>query len=637
MKLTNIAGFETIEEFVQWKLDAFSREEKTFEKLFSYMFSDEENIMAESSDGYRVRKVTYGQCRQQILARAAAVKECVSAAPDSIVGIYMDNSLDWIRIFWSVLMCGWRPLLMNLRLPEEVLEGILQQHQVAAVISDGRHFSVPTVLAQDIPMEGQMPCDTWDFGREVLFMSSGTTQNVKLCAYTAENFYYQIANSVEIVKNCPAISRHYEGQLKQLTLLPFYHVFGFIAVYLWFGFFSRTFVFLKNLNPQTIQNTVKKHKVTHIFAVPLVWDAVYKAAIRTAQKQGDKTYRKLCKGIRLANSGSLGRKLTYRRMGQVREKLFGDSVCFMISGGGYISSEALRFFNGIGYHIANGYGMTEVGITSLDISPSAAVRNRGSIGTPFGCTQYRITEDGQLLIRGKNMASRIYQGTEEYVTDFDTWFFSRDLARQESCGYFLQGRQDDLIISATGENLNPQLIEQALHIPDAQALCIFGLHNEPVLLLSSRGCYSPNQVCRLINSARAEISRLGYQNELKRVLVTPDSLMEPGDIKVSRRKLAQRVESGAMTLLEDRGLEEKLAAILEGLEAQIQETFAQTLHKDPREIGPDAHFFSDLGGSSLDYFMLSDAISEKYGLDIKTGDGRSLCTVREICDYIKDK
>ena len=44
---------------------------------------------------------------------------------------------------------------------------------------------------------------------------------------------------------------------------------------------------LKNLSGETILNTVKKHKVTHIFAVPMVWDAVYKAAIAKIKDKGD--------------------------------------------------------------------------------------------------------------------------------------------------------------------------------------------------------------------------------------------------------------------------------------------------------------------------------------------------------------
>ncbi len=636
MELRQKKDFRSIPEFVRWKIGVFEKEEKSYRVLFELMFSDGQTVMAEETDGFRIRKTTYGQCKAQILDKAAALKEQLDVPAGSIVGICMDNSLDWLRIFWSVLICGWRPLLMNMRLQDEVLENLLHEYGVQAVISDGKTFSVPTRMAGQIPEKGSRPCTFGEFGREIIFMSSGTTQNVKLCGYTAENFFYQLGNSADILKKCPQISQHYEGELKLLTLLPFYHVFGFMAVYLWFAFFSCSFVFLKNLNPQTIQNTVRKHKVTHIFAVPMVWEAVCKAAMRGVRKQGDKTWNAFCRGIRLANSGALGSRLTYKSMGKVRSQIFGDSIRFLISGGGYISQEALTFYNGIGYHIANGYGMTEVGITSLDVSPRASVRNMGSIGEPFQYTQYRINEQGQLLIRGPHMASYIYQAGQVQVTDHSAWFNSRDLARHEACGYFLQGRCDDLIVSVSGENLNPQLIEMSLHIPGAEEMCLIAVDNTPVLLLHAKTCYSTRQTRHLMETARQELSRLQLSGEVHRILVTPDALMEKGDIKISRRKLADRYRAGKLTVLEDNTLEHGVQVLLEGAEADVQDIFAQVLQKSREEIAPDAHFFHDLGGTSLDYFMLADMLAEKYAVDIKAVAGKSLCTVREVCDFIKD-
>ena len=293
MKLENVRGFQTLDEYVNYKTEAFSKEEKTFENLFRYMFDEESNVMVETSDGYRIKKMTYGECREKVLAVATRLAtELEGIEADAPVGLYCANCPEWIFLFWAILACGYKPLLMNLRLPDDVLEGILAEHSVMAVVSDGKPFPVKTVLKEGLVLPTEERLSPTRFGSEVLFMSSGTTNSVKLCAYTAENFYYQVLDSANIIKQCPAIKSHYEGELKQLVLLPLYHVFGFIAVYLWFGFFSRTFVFPKDLNPMTIQNTVKKHKVTHIFAVPMVWEAVYKAASAKIKSKGARTWRK---------------------------------------------------------------------------------------------------------------------------------------------------------------------------------------------------------------------------------------------------------------------------------------------------------------------------------------------------------
>ncbi len=634
MKLTNVGNFQKIEDFVSWKLQEFAKEEKDFRTLFRYMFSERDNIMAEFSDGYRITRITYGEFSEQIKQKAAALQKTLTLPQGSIVGLYMENSLDWIRVFWAILMCGYRPLLLNMRLSDSMLEQVLSEHAVLAVISDEKRFLVPTILAKDITGEqGALEKDdAW--GEEVIFMSSGTTDNIKLCAYTAENFYYQVGNSVDIVKNCPQISRHYQGELKILTLLPFYHVFGFIAVYLWFGFFSRTFVFLKDLNPKTIQNTVKKHKVTHIFAVPLVWKLVYKAALRGIRGKGDKTYQKFKKGIKLANSSEVGRKLTHSAMSEIRDNLFGESIQFLISGGGEIATKVLEFYNGIGYHLANGYGMTEVGITSVDIDKRAKYRNLGSIGAPFPYTQYKIGDRGTLLIKGKNMASRICCRGEEKRTNFDEWFDSNDLAEEQEGRYFLHGRTDDLIVSSSGENLNPQLIEKNLNIPLADELCLIAVKRKPVLLIKSTSCYSEVKIRDIIAQAKSELARLNLDREIRQIAVTPDSFLAEGEFKVNRRKIAARF--GELLTMDDSSARETVATLVDELDKQLQQIFADILHKDAEQIGKTDNFFGDLGGNSLDYFMLADTIFASYGVDIKAVNGKSLHTIAEICAHIKE-
>ncbi len=634
MKLTNISGFETIEEYITHKLDAFSRCDRSFSSLFDYMFSETQNTMSELSDGYRIVKTAYGEVKDQILRKIVTLSKMLDAEGE-IVGIYMDNSLDWIKVFWAVLACGRTPLLMNKRLPKEVLENVLHDHHVGAVITDGEVFSVKTIDRSALTEDCEPAAKPLMFGKEVIFMSSGTTESVKLCVYTAENFFYQIANSVDIVKKCPAISANFEGELKLLTLLPFYHIFGFIAVYLWFGFFSRTFVFLRDMTPKTIQSTVKKHKVTHIFAVPMVWDKVYKTVLSTAQSKGGRTYKKLMRAVRLSNGSSFSHRLLHGKLSQVREQIFGDSIKFLISGGGYISNEVLEFYNGIGYHMVNGYGMTEVGITSVEISDRAKLRNMGAIGDPFLYTQYSINSQGQLLIKGKSMASRIYGGDGVTVIDHDEWFNSGDLVNKTKFGYFLQGRSDDLIISSTGENINPRLIESALRINGAESICLLASGSQITLLINTKYCYSSKRAQNVLSSAKSELSRIGMLSAIDRICLTPDPFMAAGEYKVSRRKLAKRLADGSLTLIDETAHASSASGEFGDLEKTVLHIFAEVLQKPGREISADDNFFTVLGGSSIEYFMLADAVSERFGVDIKSAEGKSLHTVNEICSYIK--
>lgn len=639
MRLTNIAGLPTIEKYVSYKLTMYEKREKSFESLFELMFSETENIMIETSDGYRIHKESYGDVKAAILAAVPTMTAALGELPqDAIVGLCMGNSSAWIRVFWQILLCGYRPLLMNKSLPHAVLERILTEHGAAAVISDAESFSVPTLSPDAVTAPADLPYSPRPFGTEVLFMSSGTTESVKLCAYTGENFYYQVCDSARIIAACPAIKEHYRGMLKQLVLLPLYHVFGFIAVYLWFGFFSRTFVFPRDLSPATIQNTVKKHGVTHVFAVPMVWERVARAARKSIRDRGEKTEKRFLRALSLANrSRLLGNTVSRIAFREVREKLFGDSICCLISGGGGLDGGVLAFFNGIGYPLFNGYGMTEIGITSVETSSVRALRNLGAIGVPLGSTEYlRDESTGELLVRGRARASRIVCDGESVRTDYEAFFHTKDLVSLRDGRYYHEGRMDDLINGAAGELLNPTLIEPMLTVSGCSAVCLFAdASDEPVLLASVQGCFSESAVNAVFTRLDDAISRAGLSSVIRRVHVTADPLMEAGEFKISRRRVRRRFEAGELTLIDRAAVGASLEKLTDALAGEITALFAAALERDAESISADDGFFSELDGTSLDYFTLLDLVRSKYGVTPSESAQRELLTVRNFCDFIK--
>ncbi len=638
MKLTNVGRFDNIEDFVEDKVERYRKEDKTLKTLFEYMFSESDNVMAEITDGYRIKKVTYGEFKKSVINAAPTLAGQLSGIPKgSIVGLCMSNSMDWIRAFWAILMCGYRPLLMNTSFSDELLDSILAEYSVTAVVSEAKQFSVKTVMANDAlaVSEGSLP-DT-DFGTEVLFMSSGTTQNVKLCAYTGESFFHQVCDSLRVVRSCPEIARHYKGELKQLVLLPLYHVFGFIAVYLWFGFFSRTFVFLKDMDPYTVQNTVKKHEVTHVFAVPMVWEKVCRAAKRRVRERGEKTYNKFTKALALSQKlGSLGEPFARRALREVREGLFGDSICFLISGGGGIDRETLEFFNGIGYHLVNGYGMTEIGITSVEVSNKQAVRNMGSIGSPFGSMEYMRDGSGELLVKGRARAAIILVGGDEYISDLDEWFHTNDLVSVKDGRYYHEGRMDDLLVGSSGENLNPTLLEPSLCVAGCSGVCLISDgERKPMLLASAQGCYSVEKINYIYSALEAALLAEKLESSVRKIVLTTDPLMEDGDFKISRKKIRNKYLSGGFCIVDKESADKHIEAALDGLEKEMAQCFADALERDADGISPTANFFTDLEGTSLDYYVLLNTVKNKYSVEISESDKEQLATVRDFCEYVK--
>lgn len=638
MDKSSLGGYPSINAFVDAKLQKYNASARDFAALFELMFSERDNILYERSSGYRLTKTTYGQAHDQILRRAATLQALLGGLqPDAVVGLYLDNSLDWIELFWAILLCGCRPLLMNLRLDDNTLAYALRASGAQAVIAQGKRFDgVRCIEAAEI-VEADLALTEPRFGTELMVMSSGTSAHVKICAYTAEEFYHQIQGSYSIIRQCAQIKKHYDGQLKLLTFLPFYHIFGLVAVYIWFAFFSRTFVELRDMEPDTILNTIRRHKVTHVFAVPLFWEKVYEQATSTIRDRGAKTFAKFEKGMRISRKigdvpllGAAFSKLAFR---EVRDGMFGESIRFMITGGSYISPQVLEFFNAVGYRLADGYGMTEIGITSVELSGSKKRLNSCSVGMPMKGIEYQINESGELLVRGRAMAHYIIE--DGSINANDGWFNTHDLASFDGRCYRILGRQDDLIIAPDGENLNPNLIEEQLLLDGVKGVCLIGAGSapktRPTLLVSVNRFISSDKLAAVDRGVKIKLNELHLDGRVCAVFFTSDSLLKGDEFKLNRRRLKREYESGALTPVSpDRDAPQ---GELDETALAIRRMFALALSKPEEEIGYTSDFFLDEGGSSLDYFGIITQLQEYYGVTLPSDD-TTLNTVKGLRDFI---
>ena len=631
----HIGSYHSIDDFVREKLDAFQTGGLTFRTLFTLMFREADNVLWEKSEGYRIRKTTYGEAKTHILSRAAALKAALTELPhNAVVGLYLDNSLAWIELFWAILAAGFRPLLMNLRMPAPLLQNALRIADCRAVIAEDGAFECPVLRPEQISLEGE-PIGESPFGTELFVMSSGTTENVKVCAYSAEEFYYQICDSYGIIREQPQVKKHYEGNLKLLAFLPFYHVFGLIAMYIWFGFFSRTFVQLNDLSPSTIVNTIRRHKVTHVFAVPLFWEKVYEQAKKGIADRGEKTAAKFGRALALWEklprplAGAFS-KLAFR---EVRENLFGDSIVFMISGGSFLDPAVHLFFNGIGYPLANGYGMTEIGITSVELSDRQKYLQSGSVGKPMQNAEYRIDESGELWVRGKVTAK--YVLSSDGLQSRAGWFQTRDLAECVDGHYRILGRADDLIVGPNGENLNPNAIEPLLK-PDGAEVCLIPATDNgassAVLLLALNRMTTEENAKRIRAALNERIERANLSSSISRIVTVEGPLMKPDEFKLNRLRLRRDCASGALRPFDVSKARE--AETNDALLLRVCAIVAAAVNRSEGDVAPDADFFLDLGGTSLDYFALLTRLRDEFNAAFPL-EKTDLKTARAIADYIR--
>ena len=174
----------------------------------------------------------------------------------------MENSPKWIYIFWGLLMAGYKPLLMNKRLGDVLNKNVIGLTNLKVVITDAKTtLGIEELLVDEFDLSNVEIISDFKWANEIALSTSATSLDVKVCCYDGMAIASQIKNTKDVVKKNPLLKKRYNGEIKMLAFLPFYHIFGLVASYFWYGFFNRTFVFLKDLSTPTILNTIKIKKV----------------------------------------------------------------------------------------------------------------------------------------------------------------------------------------------------------------------------------------------------------------------------------------------------------------------------------------------------------------------------------------
>ncbi len=243
-----------------------------------------------------------------------------------------------------------------------------------------------------------------------------------------------------------------------LLVLPLHHSYALVANVYSEMFYGCTVYINKSL--KNLSKDFQKCKPNHLFAVPLIIETLYKNIWNNAQNQGKD---KLLRILIIISNMLLKIKIDFRKI-LFKSVLdaFGGNLKLLVSGGAYLDEKYIRRFNSFGITLLNGYGITECGpFVSVNRNELNVI---GSVGLPLKCNKIKISEDGEVLVKGDNVMLGYYHNEDENKKVFsDGWFKTGDIGKIDDFGALhITGRIKNLIILANGENIAAEAIEKAV-------------------------------------------------------------------------------------------------------------------------------------------------------------------------------
>jgi long-chain acyl-CoA synthetase len=373
--------------------------------------------------------------------------------------------------------------------------------------------------------------------------TSGTTGNPKGCVLSQRNY-------VAMVESVVAVEDLFREGETALLFLPLAHNFARLIQ------FAGTAVGLTIAycpDVRGVSDALMKVRPELFPSVPRVYEKVF-TAVKGQIAESSTVKRRLAEwafrvGAR-GRSGPQGWLADRLVLGKVRGRM-GGRLRHAVSGGAPLAREIGEFFDACGIVVLEGYGMTEC-TTAATINRPGKYRF-GTVGQALPGIELKLDTDGEILIRGETIFGGYYgnpEATAEVLTE-DGWLRSGDIGTIDEDGYLtITDRKKDIIVTAGGKNISPQVIENALKgSPYVSQALVVG-DNRPYLVAlitvdaeatAAIGEPGSPEVHAAIAEAVEEMNRdFGRVEQIKRFAILPrDFSIEEGEVtptlKLKRR------------------------------------------------------------------------------------------------------
>lgn len=298
--------------------------------------------------------------------------------------------------------------------------------------------------------------------------TSGSTGNPKGAELTHKNFV-----SITITASQALHEVVLDDHPRLLLFLPLAHCFARFIQYASIASDDGVVGYLPDT--KTLLPDLRSFEPTYLLGVPRVFEKVYNAASHKAGAGWKgRLFVKAAEAARVwSRKEQAGEQHTFAEIAErakyetlvyrtVRGAL-GPKIKYVACGGAPLSLDLAHFYNGIGLPMIQGYGMTETA------APFAATRVTdnviGTVGQPAPGSSIRISDEGELQVKGPNVFRGYHNLPEKTAEAFtaDGWLRTGDLAEIDDEGHIvITGRIKDIIITAGGKNVSPIPLEEEI-------------------------------------------------------------------------------------------------------------------------------------------------------------------------------
>ena len=574
--------------------------------------------------GIRRQTVSYREFHDLALKMANLLAQQGVSAGDRVL-LWGPNSSWWAIAYWGIILRGAIAVPVDFMSDPARAESIrsltnasvvLQSRFKSERLTQGVSILLENLpfLLEEIPPISQRAVAHPDDTAQLIY-TSGTTGNPKGVILTHRNL---VANMTQINRQVPIITSSFSF----LSLLPLSHMFEQMG-----GFFTplyrgATIVYLRALKPSAIMEALGEEDIYVIMSVPRLMQLLKTTIERELEaKHLSGLFRMLAQ-----MTASLPKALRRKVFFPVQKK-FGDNFTVFVSGGAPLDPDVFNFWNGMGFTVLEGYGLTE---TSPVLCVNTMERQvAGSVGPPLPGVQVRI-EEKEILARGDNVFPGYYQNEQATRAAFtpEGWFRTGDLGEIGPDGWLaIKGREKELIVTGSGVNVYPDELEALLNrISGVKESCVIGLDRgngeevHAVLLLDDSGV-APEEIIAQANGKLDTLQRItGF------TLWNEPEFPKTTTLKIKKFAVKEQLKKGP---------EEGAAAA--GRDALLN-LLAKVTGTGVDKIREESLLVNDLGLTSIDRLELVSFLEQEYRLDIedsqigpqtKVSDLRQIITKRE--------